>query len=27
VVGEPKRTLSTFVRGYESLPVRIPRRL
>jgi cytochrome P450 len=27
VVGEPKRTFSTFVHGFESLPVRIPRRL
>ena len=26
VVGEPKRTFSTFVKGYESLPVVIPRR-
>jgi cytochrome P450 len=24
VVGEPKRVYSSFVRGYESLPVRIP---
>jgi cytochrome P450 len=27
VTGEPKRVLSSFVRGYESLPVRIPTRL
>ncbi|HEY0683059.1 MAG TPA: cytochrome P450 [Steroidobacter sp.] len=27
VVGEPERVYSTFVRGYRSLPVRIPRRL
>jgi len=27
VVGEPRRTFSTFVKGYESLPVVIPRRL
>jgi cytochrome P450 len=27
VVGEPKRTFSTFVHGFESLPVLIPRRL
>jgi cytochrome P450 len=27
VVGEPKRTFSTFVKGYETLPVVIPRRL
>jgi cytochrome P450 len=27
VVGEPKRTFSTFVKGYESLPVVIPRRV
>jgi len=26
VVGEPERVYSTFVRGYRSLPVRIPRR-
>ncbi|MBS0331248.1 MAG: cytochrome P450, partial [Proteobacteria bacterium] len=26
VVGEPKRVFSTFVKGYESLPVVIPRR-
>jgi cytochrome P450 len=26
VVGEPKRTFSTFVKGYETLPVRIPAR-
>jgi cytochrome P450 len=24
VVGEPKRVYSSFIRGYESLPVRIP---
>jgi cytochrome P450 len=24
VVGEPKRIYSSFVRGYETLPVRIP---
>jgi cytochrome P450 len=24
VVGEPKRVYSSFVKGYESLPVRIP---
>jgi cytochrome P450 len=27
VIGEPRRTYSTFVKGYESLPVVIPRRL
>jgi len=27
VTGEPKRTFSTFVKGYETLPVVIPRRL
>ena len=27
VVGEPRRTFSTFVHGFESLPVRIPARL
>jgi cytochrome P450 len=27
VLEEPKRTYSTFVRGYESMPVIIPRRL
>jgi cytochrome P450 len=27
VMGEPKRTFSTFVHGFESLPVRIPHRL
>ncbi len=27
VVGEPKRVFSSFVKGYESLPVRIPARL
>ena len=26
VVGEPERVYSTFVRGYRSLPVRIPKR-
>ena len=26
VTGEPKRVYSTFVKGYESLPVTIPRR-
>ena len=26
VVGEPRRSLSTFVKGYETLPVVIPRR-
>ena len=26
VVGEPKRVYSTFVKGYETLPVVIPRR-
>jgi hypothetical protein len=26
VTGEPKRTYSTFVKGYETLPVIIPRR-
>jgi hypothetical protein len=24
VVGEPKRIYSSFIKGYESLPVRIP---
>jgi hypothetical protein len=24
VVGEPKRVYSSFVKGYETLPVRIP---
>jgi cytochrome P450 len=27
VMGEPKRVYSSFVKGYESLPVRIPARL
>ena len=27
VVGEPKRVFSTFVKGYESLPVVIPARV
>lgn len=27
VTGEPKRVYSTFVRGYERLPVVIPRRV
>ncbi len=26
VVGEPKRSYSTFVKGYETLPVVIPKR-
>jgi hypothetical protein len=26
VVGEPKRVYSSFVKGYETLPVVIPRR-
>ena len=27
VMGEPKRVYSSFVKGYETLPVRIPSRL